>query len=51
MKLDNIMISKRADIASNSLMRGGIFQNADIHIIDFGFACSYLDEEGKHLDQ
>ena len=28
-----------------------MFAGCKVHIIDFGFACSYLNKEGQHLDQ
>ena len=28
-----------------------MFTGCKVHIIDFGFACSYLNKDGQHLDQ
>ena len=47
LKLDNLLLNFDADVKSISKSKGNFFDSHNINMIDFGFATSYVLEDGK----
>ena len=48
LKLDNLMVGYGQRVSENSANRC-MFKDCNIHLVDFGYASKFLDNEGNHI--